>query len=944
MSTNVTQSSFAAGELSPSMYGRTDLGKYHTGVALAENMIVDFKGGLFNRPGSQYVGPNQGFPASNSILIPFQFSSSQGYILEFSAGYIRFITNGGYVTEAPKNLSAITQASPGVFTSNAHGFNNGDMLFIAGVAGMAEVNKLFGVAFGVTANTFSLLDISGNPIDTSTFTAYVSDGTVSRVYTIGSPYTAADLQTLKYAQSADVMIITHQSYSPKSLNRFADANWTLVDISFASPIAAPGAPSGTATVSGASQFTYAVTAVDRNGNESLSSVPGTIPSIDIRTTAGSIYVDWADSPQAAYYKVYKTAVSTTSAIEPPVGGNFGWIGNTTAPAIMDDNITPDYTITPPNHRDPFAAAGIDTVTITAGGAGYTQATTSITVNTTTGTGAIITPIVRSDGVVIGATIVNPGSGYANTDTLTVNSSAGGAGATAGLTLTSATGNHPGTVGYFQQRRVYGSTIVNPNTLWMSQPGSFGNFDTANPVKDDDAITVTLAAKQINNIKYLVAMPGGLIVLTDSSAWQVSGGQQNQAVTPAQVVATPQAYTGCADVEPIVINYDILYVQSRGNVVRDLSYNFYVNIYTGIDISLLSNHLLIGYQLIRWAYTEEPYKVVWSVRNDGAMLSLTYLKEQEIYGWCQHNTYGFINSVASIVEGNENVLYMTVQRFIKGAYVSYTERMHTRQMPYGVEDSWFLDCAVTNDLTYPAATLTPTVGSGNADALIASAGVFNAGTDIGKIIRAGGGIATITAVTSSTRAVVNWTRGMTAVSPGDNPLTAAPLPKPQLSGQWSMTPQVSVFRGLQHLIGQTVQVVADGLLQNPKVVPVSGIITLDTPASKIVAGIPYRSKVITLPLDIGEPTVQGKRKKLAALNLKVESTQGIKISTYSPNGVTAPLNSLPAARSTLYTGTARIVMDPLWSVEGQVLIQQDQPFPFKLLAAIPEIVVGDSPTK
>jgi hypothetical protein len=227
------------------------------------------------------------------------------------------------------------------------------------------------------------------------------------------------------------------------------------------------------------------------------------------------------------------------------------------------------------------------------------------------------------------------------------------------------GNNPATVGYFQQRLVFAGSNSFPETLWASQPGAFKNFDTTNPSADDNAITATLISNQVNNIKHMVAMPGGLVVLTGGGAWQVSGGGSDAPITPRTVTATPQAYNGCSDVPPIVINYDIIYNQARGSVVRDLSYSFYTNIYTGADISVMSNHLLIGRSIAGWAYAEDPFKVIWSVTSDGELLSLTYLKEQEVIGWAHHDTYGLFTSVAQIPEGNTSAVYVVVKRTVLG---------------------------------------------------------------------------------------------------------------------------------------------------------------------------------------------------------------------------------------------------------------------------------------
>jgi hypothetical protein len=304
---------------------------------------------------------------------------------------------------------------------------------------------------------------------------------------------------------------------------------------------------------------------------------------------------------------------------------------------------------------------------------------------------------------------------------------------------------PATVGYFQQRLVFAGSNTFPETLWASQPGAFNNFDTTNPSADDNAITATLISNQVNNIKHMVAMPGGLVVLTGGGAWQVSGGGNDAPITPRTVTATPQAYNGCSDVPPIVINYDIIYNQARGSVVRDLSYSFYTNIYTGADISVMSNHLLIGRSIAGWAYAEDPFKVIWSVTSDGELLSLTYLKEQEVIGWAHHDTYGLFTSVAQIPEGNTSAVYVVVKRTVLGQTVQFIERMKEREFTYGSEDAFCVDAGLKSTQTEPAAVLTASAVTGAGVVFTADAAVFT-NADVGKILRAKGGIATITAFT------------------------------------------------------------------------------------------------------------------------------------------------------------------------------------------------------
>src|SRR6266481_5578318 len=188
---SVMQFSFNSGEWAPALNARVDIAKYHGGAALLRNFFVDYRGGATARPGTKYV--LQSYDPTFVRLIPFQASFTVSYLLEFGSGYIRFFNNGAPVLEATKSITAITQANPGVITSNAHGYGNTDWIFISGVVGMTQLNGNYYIVTNVTANTYTLLDLFGFPVDTTAFGAYISGGLTQRVYTITSPYTASEV-------------------------------------------------------------------------------------------------------------------------------------------------------------------------------------------------------------------------------------------------------------------------------------------------------------------------------------------------------------------------------------------------------------------------------------------------------------------------------------------------------------------------------------------------------------------------------------------------------------------------------------------------------------------------------------------------------------------------------------------------------------------------------
>lgn len=849
---DLIQYSFAAGEISPTLFGRVDLAKYRSGVELMRDWFVDYRGGATTRPGTRFVGRTK-YRDSATRLVGFRFSSSQTSVLEFGDEYMRVIIDGGYVVESAKTITSISEASPPVVNSTAHGYATGDWVELTGIVGTMEFLNGKTVEVGTTtANTFALLDLDGTPLTTVGFT-YTSGGEARRIFTLTTPYAAEDLALLKFTQSADTVTITHVDYATRDLVRLAADDWTLTTVVFGSSATAPvisgitEAPAGTGT-----SYTYAVTAVV-NGDESLPDKETLTDAINITTTSGSITVTWGAVTDADHYNVYRTIPATNSAVV-PTGAMLGFIGTSTSTTFVDSNIVPDFSTPPPTNVNPF-----------------------------------------------------------DND------------------------NYPGVSTYFQQRKVYAGSTQYPQTLWGSKPGQFKNFDVGLPVQAGDAYEFTLASQQLNDIKHMIAMPGGLVILTGGGAWQLSGsGSANSPVNAINAIATPQAYNGCNDVPPIAINYDLLYIQQKGSIVRDLAYNLFANVYTGIDLSVLSNHLFTGRQITEWAYAEEPFKLIWCVLDDGRALSLTFLKEQEVYGWAQHSTRGQFKSVTTVQEGLEDAVYWVVRRFINGDWVQYVERMQPRNIEV-VEDTWAVDCGLEYPLVYPDAVLTPGAAEGTAVTFTASASVWSSGS-VGDVIRGGGGRAVITNYVSPTEVVANIKQPITYVLRQDD----ANTPLAIASGDWSCTTPTSTVTGLDHLEGETVAILADGGVQPTKVVT-NGSITLSNPASKIVVGLPFKPRLKTLAVDTGEPTTQSKRKKVNAVVARVNKTRGLKV------GRTFETLTEIKERSTqnygqpieLISSDERLIVDPLWDEPGSFCFEQSYPLPASILATIAEIDLGDT---
>ena len=935
------QASFNSGEWSTKLFARVDLEKYHSAAALLLNWFVDYRGGASTRPGTRYI--LQAYKSASAVrLIPFQASQSIGYALEFGDQYIRFYNNGAPVLETGLNITGVTRANPCVVSvTNTYATGDVDWVYISGVSGMTQLNGHYYKVHIAAGGSITLYDLFGNPVDSSAFDIWTAGGTTQRVYTITTPYAAADLALVKYAQSANLLVLCHPSYNPQILTYTSATSWAITSMLIGAGIGVPTGTSAATTLgAGSVNYSYVVTAVDINGQESTASTTATLANkLDIRSTAGTNTITWSAVTGAVSYNVYRAEVVYGASI--PSGAMFGYIGNCTGLTFNDSNIAPDFTLTPQIASNPFQGAGVASTTITAAGS-YT-ATPAVTFSaapsggvTATGvaimkaltlsfpfsglnyavnnvvslgggvqvlvtaiqggTGAITNGTIYSAGAVVGTLPSNPisvtgGSGTGgtiNVDTWGVTGiSLGGAGAgytaapsisftlaggaSANATLSPSTAGNPSVPCFVNQRLVLAAQPMATNTFSGSIPGSYYNFNYSNPLQPDDAFTATLSANQLQDIREAVATQAGMILFTTTTAWLINGGSAGATLTAIDLTANPQSYVGSADLPPIISNYDILFVQAKGSIVRDMSYNFYANIFTGTDISILASHLFYGYTLQQWAWAEEPFKVVWIVRNDGTMLTLTFLKEQELTAWAHSTTSGLFKSVATITEsvavGRVDAVYTVVQRTVQGQSLQYIERFTERSYA-AKSDPWCVDAGL----------------------------------------------------------------------------------------QYSGAPATS-FTGGEHLTGLTVTGLADGVVITPFVMPALGNFTLATPASKVTIGLGYNCDLQTLPLDPREMEriSQGKVKAVNAVDLRVEQALGLKIGSdftklvsikdLTLGNVNSMATGLPLGQqqvTDLWTGDARTFIDRTYTVLGQYCIRQDQPYPATVLGVFPQVLVGDTP--
>ena len=262
-------------------------------------------------------------------------------------------------------------------------------------------------------------------------------------------------------------------------------------------------------------------------------------------------------------------------------------------------------------------------------------------------------------------------------------------------------NNPSCSAYFQQRKMYGNSNKNPQTLWSSQLGAINNFNVSRPLIATDAVTLNMDDREVNEIRHLIPSKD-LIVLTSNSEWKVNGTDGIFQANPMPAAVIQSCY-GSSHVEPVVSGSMILFVLAGGGAIRDLGWDELSQGYDGDELSLFSSHLFEGKEIAYMSYAKEPYRLVFVVFTDGSAATMTYNKKQKLCGWTTFETDGLFESVDVVREGMEDVAYFVINRTINGENVKFIERTKTRIIE-DARKAFLVDCGLAAEFEEPVTTV------------------------------------------------------------------------------------------------------------------------------------------------------------------------------------------------------------------------------------------------
>lgn len=507
-------------------------------------------------------------------------------------------------------------------------------------------------------------------------------------------------------------------------------------------------------------------------------------------------------------------------------------------------------------------------------------------------------------------------------------------------------NYPGAVSYFEQRKSYAGTINKPQNLWLTQSGTELNLSYSIPTRDTDAIAFRIAAREANTIRHIVPL-NQLILLTSSAEYRVTS-VNSDALTPTSISVRPQSYVGASNVQPVIVNNNLLYAAARGGHVRELGYSWQQQAYTSGDLSLRAPHLFDGYNILDMAYAKAPYPIAWMPSSSGDLLGITYVPEQSIGAWHHHDSYtkvaqSLFESCCVVAEGNEDVTYAVIKRVINGSVVRYIERQRSRLFTEAA-DQFFVDAGASYDVPITITGIT------SADPVVVTApshGISNGDpVDItqvtGMATVANGGV--VTSLINNKRFYASAvTTNTLALQDEDGVDIDGSTWPTYLSGGIIRKAISTITSGLSHLEGETVNILADGAVSPQQVVTGGGLPdALESPASRIQIGLPITADLQTLPMVFETAAYgQGRQKNVNQVWLRVSQSSGIfagpsfdKLKE-AKQRTTEPYGSPP----NLQSREIPITVTPTWGDSGQLCVRQSDPLALTVVSMTLDVAIG-----
>ena len=941
---------FNAGEVSPEFMGRPDTDKYGKGAATIENFIVHPEGGVHRRPATRFVKTVED-ESVKSRLVPFTFSNSQTYMLEFSDSTIRIFADEAadlkedIIVSANVTTDLNTEEMWNLLADQTHGYVDGQgpvhFTHTSGALPTTSPQVALDTDYYIRLPQSSTFDAatdcpiaSPGVIDTTDAHGYTDQQGPFRLTTTGYNPVGMDSDTDYYINWIDA---THYELSTSAggggVNVSAVGSGTctltptgdylrqkfrLATTPTGSPITISSVGSGTHRI----QANPAGDPVGLQKEVATSYTESELFDLQFAQSADFLYIVHPDHRPAqltrgadSFWHVH-WALDSVAIIDGP---------------YLDENADSTITMT--------ASATTGYITMTA--VGYTfDASTDI-------------------GRIMRYHVAGNAPGYVEIFEI-FSSTVAWCRVKSDLFSTTTTadfsmgrwypGSWPSVISFVEQRLVMCGDDDDPQTFRASVTNAYNSFRpddlaAAPAVLDTSALAFTVGTGEINAFRWAV-LSNRMLLGTVNALFVVRGSFDGDGITPTNLNMQRVSTVGAAAIVPAVISDQIAYVTANHQGLRAVTIDSDSDHIDSIDVTLIAKHIFGRTLTITdMAYQEDRHQVLWCVRSDGQLAAVTYVPEQQVFAWHRHIIGGNFGSgdaedfLAAAVTIADDSITITGHGYVEdqGPFLLTTS---AADLPAGLATGTNYYVSVIDADTFqlmltPDSTAVTITDQGSGTHTITESG--DAVVESVAVIPAMAG--THDQVWMTVKRTVNGSTARHIEFFEDEWLsgTDTDMMFMDSAGATYSSTATNTYSGLDHLEGETVQVLANGAVHPERVVS-SGAITLDDTYTDIVAGLGYDSVLQTIPLDPPDPegSSMGKVARTDHVVFRLYNTIG---GEFGPellptrmdpiimrDGADAMDTSVPA-----FTGDRKQAFPEGFQRDKRVYVRQRQPLPFNLLA-------------
>lgn len=232
--------------------------------------------------------------------------------------------------------------------------------------------------------------------------------------------------------------------------------------------------------------------------------------------------------------------------------------------------------------------------------------------------------------------------------------------------------------FFEDRLWLMSSAEAPDLVTGSRVGEYEDFAQTDPtgeVLDDSAIVVRLNSRKLSRVRWVSSDSRGLLLGTGSEEYALSA-PNSEPMTARNFKARPATRRGSAEVEPVRVDNQVLFVQRSGRTLREFAFVFENDGYKSPSMSQLASHLG-AIPFVEMDYAAEPHSLLWLRKADGSLVGMTYNRDEDVVGWHRHDlSGGSVEALAVTPQKDQlqDALWVVVSRQIDGQTRQYIERL------------------------------------------------------------------------------------------------------------------------------------------------------------------------------------------------------------------------------------------------------------------------------